>query len=115
MDKEMRERFKEAERYADMQLDQQAKRPGITGTLARAARSAREQVKSDGIFPRLNEHGEYRYTLEQGLKAAAYSREDIAAVFILQKTILERLQTLRRIGMICLLVLIFVAIRVSVI
>ncbi|MES2012945.1 MAG: hypothetical protein V4445_04275 [Pseudomonadota bacterium] len=74
---------------------------------------ALNSIKADGLEPFENVDGELEYSLQQGLKAACHGREETAAILLIQKSILERLDTLKSILIPCLLLLCYIAYRVS--
>jgi hypothetical protein len=81
---------------------------------AQAARQAGDNAKNDGVRPVLDvSRRDFRYTVQQGLRAACTGREDTAAVFILMSTVLENQQTIKRLLWVCVACLIFIAIKVT--
>jgi hypothetical protein len=78
-----------------------------------AALFAHNSIKTDGLEPSENEDGELEYSLQQGLKAACHGREDTVAILIIQKSILERLDTLKSILTLCVVLLCYIAYRIS--
>lgn len=78
-----------------------------------ACLSAMRGAKQDELFPNRDKFGVPRYTARQGLKAACHGREDIAAILLIQQVVLNRLQGIRIFNWIFLLLLCYIAIRVS--
>jgi hypothetical protein len=70
-------------------------------------------MKQDDLFPHRDENGEMRYTVRQGLKAACYAREDIAATATIQRLILVRLDGIKFLLWLCATMLTYIAIRIS--
>jgi hypothetical protein len=80
---------------------------------AQAARQAGDNAKDDGIRPVLDvPRRDFRYTVQQGLRAACTGREDTAAVFILMSTVLENQQTIKRLLWVAIAILAYIAYRV---
>lgn len=78
-----------------------------------AAQVARRSARESGILPVRNEHGEFRYTIRQGLKAACHTREDIAATLQVQLALLQRLDRNRNLLWVAIALLGYVAYRLS--
>lgn len=78
-----------------------------------AGLAARRSVKEDGLMARRTENGDLRYSVQQGLRAACFAREDVAGSLILQRAILHRLDGLRKLAWLALGVLVYIAYRVS--
>ena len=92
---------------------QYAKKGSVNRDWFGAAHSAAQWAKQDDLHPAIDEYGESRYTIQQGLKAACHGREDIAAILVIQHALLRRLQGLRVLGWACFAVLCYIAIRLS--
>ncbi|GFZ66706.1 hypothetical protein PSE10B_32280 [Pseudomonas amygdali pv. eriobotryae] len=67
----------------------------------------------DGIHPSIDEDGQEHYRIQQALKAACHGREDTAALVIIQQSVLRRLEQLRVLAIIGLLLLAYIAQRLS--
>lgn len=78
-----------------------------------AANSVKQWTVQEGLLPSINEDGEERYTVQQGLKAACCGREDAAAALVVQYSILRRLQELRVLGVLCVALLLYIAARLT--
>ena len=78
-----------------------------------AALTARRSARENEILPHRDESGEYRYTVQQGLKAACHAREDITATLMIQLVILKRLDYLRSLHWVCIALLAYIAYTVS--
>jgi hypothetical protein len=78
-----------------------------------AAYTAKIFTQQDGLVGSENEYGEYKWTIQQGLKAACFGREDTAAVVILQQKLLTRLDTLKTFLSLCIALLIYIAYKIS--
>lgn len=78
-----------------------------------AAFAAHQSTASDGLMPSRDEEGELAYSVQQGLKAACHAREDAAATLNIQLPVLKMLHQVRILGGSCLVVLLYVAYRVS--
>ncbi|MFZ6761034.1 hypothetical protein ACO0K9_27855 [Undibacterium sp. Ji50W] len=81
----------EAQLFAEME-----RKGGAGAELAAAVRIARMGRTDAGLDCEYTEHGEARFTVQQGLKAATHAREDVAATLILQVKIIERLDRLQK-------------------
>lgn len=79
----------------------------------KACDSAKRWAEQGGIFPSINEDGEERYRIQQGLQAACHGREDTAAVLIIQQSVLRRLEQLRVLAVIGLVLLAYIAVRLT--
>jgi hypothetical protein len=82
--------------------------PGASRDFMEAAHLAKSYTRQDGLFPESGNDGD-EYTLEQGVKAACHGREDTAAILILQKRLLERLDTIRIGVTLCVILLAYIA------
>lgn len=91
---EAEENIKATEQWLAKQSADDIKKGGSMADLAKAALSARDSIKSSGLWPTLDDDGQDVYTPEQGAKAACHAREDAAATLILQKTQLDHLHSL---------------------
>jgi ribosome-binding protein aMBF1 (putative translation factor) len=80
---------------------------------ASAALLAKKGSMENGLAPKEILEGEFKYSVQQGLKAAGWAREDAAAVLILQPSILRRLDALRRLLLLVLALLAYIAYRLS--
>ena len=78
-----------------------------------AAVFAKRSAMADGLHPAIGPYGETRYTVQQGLKAASHTREDVAAILLIQHAILKRLDRLRMLAWICVAALGFICFRLS--
>ena len=78
-----------------------------------AARQAKEGVKTYGLLPAEVAPGEFKYSVQQGLKAACFAREDAASILLIQPAILRRLDALKRLAWVAIGLLAYIAYRLS--
>ena len=78
-----------------------------------AAETVKRLTEQEGLFPSVNEDGEERYRVQQGLKAACLAREDAAAALVVQYAVLRRLHELRVIGIVCIALLLYIAAQLT--
>lgn len=103
----------ESERLFENHMDEAKKASAAARDFFSAAQIARRSAKENGILPVRNEHGEFRYTMQQGLKAACHAREDIAATLQIQLAVLQRLDRNRNLLWAAIVLLGYVAYRLS--
>jgi len=108
-----KEKQAEFDRYHENQLEKLASKGGIDHEYFGAMLSALHSCKENDLFPTRNENGEFVYRPEQGIKAACHGREDAAAILIVQRSILERLQILQWSAWLSIVILTYIAYRVS--
>jgi hypothetical protein len=113
MEKNWKEIDKESEEFWEKQMQEAKKRSSADRDFFEAALSARQSVKDDNLIPFYNGQGIKRYSTQQGLKAACYAREDVAAIAIIQRSILKRLDSIKDLIWICAALLAYIAFRVS--
>ncbi|MDD5319410.1 MAG: hypothetical protein PHD43_02125 [Methylococcales bacterium] len=106
-------KYAEADAYAEKQLEKSAAQGSIDRDFFGAALTAKRFARQDGLHPSRDEYGEIYYTTEQGIKAACHAREDVTAILIIQQAVLRRLQGLRMLGWACVLLLCYIAFRIS--
>lgn len=78
-----------------------------------AALTAKRSAESDGLFGVPDEEGMPKFTVQQGLKAACYGREDAAATLIIQYAILKRLDYTKHLLWLVIFLLAYIAYRLS--
>lgn len=78
-----------------------------------AGHRARLQITSDGLLPERNADGVHQYAAQQGLRAACQAREDVIAISYIQRSVLVRLSSIRRLLWACLFLLVFIAYQAS--
>lgn len=78
-----------------------------------AGLTAFQSARQDGLLPNVDEFGELSYSVQQGLKAACHARQDVAGIALIQLALLRRLQNLKSLAWACLLILIYIAFRIS--
>jgi hypothetical protein len=78
-----------------------------------AALVGRRAIQQDELLPHRNEHGEFEYELQQGLKAACHNREDVVAIAMIQRALLKRLDILKALLAVAIALLLYLAYRVS--
>ena len=81
--------------------------------VAMAALQAKKSISENGLAPKEISEGEFKHSVEQALKAACWAREDVATVLILQPAILRRLDALRILLLAVLVLLVYIAYRLS--
>jgi len=55
--------------------------------------------------------GEFKYSVQQGLKAACFAREDAASILLIQPAILRRLDALKRLAWVAIGLIAYIAYR----
>lgn len=103
----------EGQAISEKRFREAANKSSINRDFYGAALIAMDSAQKDNLYPALDESGNYTYNVQQGLKAACHSREDVTSILIIQKALLTRLQELRIITLACLASIIYIAIRVS--
>ena len=78
-----------------------------------AALFAQRNAQKHDLLPRRNADGEMGYTTEQSVTASCFTRHDIVAILAIQLSILKRLQGLRFLAWSCLILLGYIAYRLS--
>lgn len=104
---------KESERLYEKLMGKAKKTSAAAKVFFSAGQEARRQAKEHGILPVRDEHGEYRYTIQQGLKAACHAREDISGTLQIQFAILQRLDRNRNLLFVIIILLGYVAYRLT--
>ena len=99
--------------HTEKMIQDEARKGSVNGDYFGAGLKAQRSIAADELLPTPTPYGEYRYTIQQGLKAACHGREDIAAVKYMQMAVLRRLQGLRVMGWIALALLAYIAVRVT--
>ncbi len=84
----------DAGEFEDRQLTDLSKRSRANADFVSAIRMARRARTDAGLDCDYDDDGGAKFTIQQGLKAACYAREDAAATLILQRNQLERLDRL---------------------
>lgn len=108
-----RAKYADAEAHAEKQLEQTASKNSVNRDFYGAVLAAKRSARHDGFYPESDEYGELHYTESQGIKAACHTREDVTAILIIQQSLLRRLETLYVLGSTCVLLLGYIAYRVS--
>jgi len=103
----------ESERFFENHMDEMKKASAAARDFFGAVQLARRQAKENGILPVRNEHGEFQWTIQQGLKAACHAREDISATLQIQVAVLQRLDRNRNLLWLAIVLLGYVAYRLS--
>jgi hypothetical protein len=106
-------KYAEADAYAEKQITDAAAKGSVNREFYGAALFALRSARQDELLPARGEYGELRYTAQQGIKAACHARQDVTAILTIQQAVLRRLQGLRVLAWACLLVLGYIAYRVS--
>ena len=81
--------------------------------VAWASLQAKKSIFKDGLAPKEISEGEFKHSVQQALKAACWAREDVAAVLILQSSVLRRLDALKRLLLAVIVLLVYIAYRLS--
>jgi len=102
----------DAEAFEAKQFAELEKRGGAGAELVAAVRLARQGRTEAGLDCEYTETGEAKFNVQQGLKAAVYAREDVAATLILQVKIIQRLDRLQKMAWWTIGLLIVVALKV---
>lgn len=113
MEADWKKTDEENERLFENNINEAKKASAAASDFFSAGQKARNSAKENGILPTRNEHGEFRYTVQQGLKAACHAREDVAAIAQIQLTILQRLDRNRNLLWIVIVFLFYIAFRIS--
>jgi hypothetical protein len=103
----------EAGRLFENKMNEAKKGSAAEKDFFSAAQLARRQARDNGILPVRNEHGEFKYTTQQGLKAACHGREDISATLTIQLAVLKRLDRNRNLLWVVIVFLAYLAYRLS--
>jgi hypothetical protein len=101
------------ERLFEKRMDKAKHTSAAARVFFSAGQEARRQAKENGFLPARDNHGELRYTIQQGLKAACHAREDISANLQIQFAILQRLDRNRNLLFVIIILLAYVAFRLS--
>lgn len=101
----------DAEAFEAKQLAEMEEKGGVVADLVAAIRMARQGRTEADLDCTYTETGEAKFTIQQGLKAAAYAREDVAAVLILQVKVLKRLDRLQKFVWCILGILVTIALK----
>jgi hypothetical protein len=113
MEKSWKKIDEEAEISSSRQLEQAQKRSSADRDFYGAGLSAKRSAKNDDLHPTRDQDGELKYTIQQGLKAACYAREDVSATLQIQLPILQRLDQIKSLLWVCLGLLAYLAYKVS--
>lgn len=105
--------FEQGEAYATEQRKAANMKGATERSFAEAAEFARNQIKSDGLEGEIRPYCEVRYTVAQGLKAAVFGREDGIITLALQRDILLRLDAIKSLLWVVVVLLGFIAYKVS--
>lgn len=81
---------------------------------ATAGLIAYQGMVQDGLVPQRTEDMEARYAMQKGLVAAAHGRQEAAATLLIQSAALHRLDGLRELAWAAVVLLAYIAIRVTV-
>ena len=74
---------------------------------------SKRSAKQDDLLPYRYKDGEFTYTAQQGVKAAVHAREEVCTILQLQLPILQRLDSISNLLRACLVVLVYVAYKVT--
>lgn len=96
-------------------IDEHVAKNGSYGLkhVMRASKLAGTAAENDGLHPTENEYGEFRYRVQQGLRAACVGREDAAATLILMQTALDNQRAIKRLLWVSVLLLAWIAYRLA--
>ena len=110
---ESRRMFAEAEAFAAKQREATKKLSAADRTFTEAAEFAKNQIRSDGLEGEIRPYGEIRYSVAQGLKATVHGREDGIATLVLQRDILVRLDKVKSLLWVAIVLLVYIAWKVT--
>lgn len=113
MDKNWNEIDAENQRLFEMELEEAKKSSSAARDFFSAGLSARRSVREHELLPVRDENGEFVYTPQQAFKAACLAREDVVATLELQLAILKRLDRNHSLVWVAILILSYIAYRVS--
>ena len=113
MEKSQEQEDAEWVEYHDKEAQKRMKRSAADRDFTVACVNAKKWAIENGLRPTRDEGGELQYTPKQGFKAACHGREDTCAILQIQFPILERLDSVSGLLKLCLLVLAYIAYRVS--
>ena len=113
MDKSQEQTDAEWTEYHDKEAQKRMKRSAADKDFTGACVNAKKWATENGLMPTRGDDGQLHYTPEQGVKAACHGREDICATLQIQLPILQRLDFIEKMMMICVLVLAYIAYKVS--
>ncbi len=97
----------------ERQLAEMIKKGGPSGDFASASLFAKNSIRENKLEASLNSDGEWVYTREQVSKAAIHAREDVVAIFALQKIQLERMDTIKKLLWACIVLLVTITSKLS--
>jgi len=104
---------KENAEFSQQQLIDAKQKNATDRDFFEAALIAYRSAVQDELIPSRDVNGELRYTVQQGLKAACHGRQDVTAIAITQRSILQRLDSIKSLLLFCGAILLYIAIRVS--
>ena len=113
MEKSWKQIDEENEHFFEKQMEEAKKASAADRDFFGAAQIASRSAKQDQLLPVRYEFGEFRYTVQQGLKAACHAREDVCATLQIQLTVLKRLDRNRNLLWVAIAILGYVAYRLS--
>ena len=103
----------ENDRFFERQMEQAKAKNSADRDYFGAAQVAKRGSKADDLMPYRDEHGEFRYTVQQGLKASCHAREDVCAILVIQQSVLARLDRNRNLLWVAIGLLLYLAVRLS--
>jgi hypothetical protein len=113
METDWKQTAEENERLFENHMEEAKKASAAARDFFGAAQIARHSARENGILPIPNKHGEFRHTIQQGLKTACHAREDVAAALQIQLAVLKRLDRNRNLLWVAIVLLGYVAYRLS--
>jgi hypothetical protein len=113
METNWKEVEEERERLFEKRLTEAKKNSSAAKVFFNAVELARRQAKDNGILPIHDQHGEFKYNVKQGLKAACHAREDISATLQIQYAVLQRLDRNRNLLWVVIALLAYLAYRIT--
>ena len=105
--------YAEADARLEKQLKEASSKNSVKRDFYSAGLTALQSMRTDELNPSISKYGEVRYSVQQGLKAACHTRQDVTAALIIQQSVLNRLQELKSLAWVCILILIYIAYRIS--
>ncbi|GEM_PF-5356401 len=94
-------------------MEKTKKLGGADALMADAALIARRSIEAQGLTPGTGDYGELVYEPQQAYQAACHTREDAITLIHLQVSGLRMLSQVKAISVVCLVVLLYIAYRVS--
>ena len=111
-DVDWRAKYDEYYSFALKDLDDKAAKSILDSAFFTAGAYAKRAAKNDGFYPVPGEYGEPIYSVQQGLRAACHTREEAAAILVIQRTVVRGITVIVLLGLACLALLLYIAAHV---